>query len=316
LREDGVVVMPSRPANRRPILLTGPTASGKSELAMRLAERDTGTVINADALQVYACWRILSARPSAQDTARAPHALYGHVPAQVRYSVGQWLDDLGPVLEHAARLGQRPIVVGGTGLYLTSLTEGLAQIPQIDPTVRARSQALINADALDALRDDLRRCDPQTFARIDAANPMRVQRAWEVLTSTGRGLCDWQAATPPAMLPRTSCDCYVLHPRVPLQHLAIERRFRRMVATGALDECEAFLRSGDPLSLPAARALGAEPLIDHLRGDCALEDAIARSVIATRQFSKRQRTWFRRRMSDWTWLDPGGSDLLDQIPSD
>jgi tRNA dimethylallyltransferase len=299
---------------RRPILLTGPTASGKSEIAMLLAERDGGVVINADALQVYACWQVLSARPFEQDAARVPHALYGHVAADVRYSAGRWLDELGSALQAAAHLDRRPIITGGTGLYLSALIEGLADIPEIRPDIRARSQARIDAGRTEELRDDLRRLDPRTFERIDRANPMRVQRAWEVLKSTGRGLSDWHEETPPGLLPKERCDCYVVHPTVPVQHRAIERRFRRMIANGALEECDAFLRSGIPLSVPAARVLGAEPLMDHLRGTCCLEDAIERSVTMTRRFSKRQRTWFRSRMSDWTWLDPHADALLDRIP--
>ncbi len=281
---------------------------------MRIAERDNGVVINADALQVYDCWRVLSARPSETDTVRAPHALYGHVSANIRYSVGNWLDDLAPLLGTLEAAGQRPIIIGGTALYLTALTSGLADIPPIEPEVRRLSQAMIDGGRLAAMIADLERLDPRTHARIDLANPMRVQRAWEVLRSTGRSLTQWQDETPPPMLPRTGCACFVVHPAVPAQHAAIEARFRKMVTLGALDEARDFLASGVSETMPSARALGAEDLMRHLRGECSLEDAIARAVTVTRQFSKRQRQWFRGRMADWDWIDPADGDPLKRIP--
>ncbi len=299
---------------RRPVLLTGPTASGKSELAMRLAERDGGVVVNADALQVYGCWQVLSARPSAEDAERVPHALYGHVAATRRYSVGDWLGELSAIFGALSARGKRPIITGGTGLYLTALTTGLADIPPIDPGIRARAQDLVDSGGLGEMIADLERSDSRTHARIDLANPMRVQRAWEVLMSTGRGLTDWQDETPPPILASDACDRFVIHPAVPMQHAAIEMRFRRMVDLGALDEAQRFMEAGLPMSLPSARALGASALIAHLRGEVSLDEAIEDAVTATRQFSKRQRQWFRGRMANWEWLDPGRSDPLDCIP--
>ena len=181
-----------------PILLAGPTASGKSALALALAERDGGVVINADASQVYGCWRVLTARPGAADLARAPHSLYGHVACDVAYSVGHWLRDASAAIAEATRNGRRPIIVGGTGLYFHALTHGLAPIPPVPPEFRLRSAAI----DLAALRAEL---DPETARRIDLGNPMRVRRAWEVLAATGRGLASWQADTGPAMLdPRSA----------------------------------------------------------------------------------------------------------------
>lgn len=162
----------------RPVLIAGPTASGKSALSLALAERDGGCIVNADALQVFANWRILTARPSPEDEARAPHALYGHVPGDAAYSVGHWLRDMAPLL----RDGPRPIIVGGTGLYFSALTEGLADIPATPPEIRAEADARLAERGLSGLLDDL---DPDTRSRIDTANPMRVQRAWEVLRGTG-----------------------------------------------------------------------------------------------------------------------------------
>jgi len=301
---------------RRPVLIAGPTASGKSELAMRIAERDDGCVINADALQVYDCWRVLSARPSEADCARVPHALYGTVDARTRHSVGAWLRDVAALLERLAACGQRPVIVGGTGLYLSALTEGLAEIPEIDPEVRADSQRRIDSGLLSGMLSELAARDHRTYGRMDRANPVRVQRAWEVLVSTGRPLSSWQDETPPPLLPRAACDAIVLSPEIPVQHRAVEARFRRMVPEGALAECRAFLAAGTPRDLPSARALGAEQLFAHLDGAIDLETAILEAVIATRQFSKRQRSWFRGRMADWRWLSPGTDDLLAAVPPD
>jgi tRNA dimethylallyltransferase len=194
------------------VLIAGPTASGKSALALALAERHRGCVVNADALQVYACWRVLTARPGDAELARVPHMLYGHVGCDVRYSVGAWLRDVAEALAEARRRDLRAIVVGGTGLYLSALTEGLADIPQIPPEVRARSEALLGAGRLDALVADLARHDPATLARIDRSNPMRVQRAWEVLAATGRGLSQWHRTTRPPLVPPAATVRMVVEP--------------------------------------------------------------------------------------------------------
>jgi tRNA dimethylallyltransferase len=297
------------------VLIAGPTASGKSALALALAERYRGCVINADALQVYACWRVLTARPDDADLARAPHMLYGHVGCDVRYSVGAWLRDVAAALAEARRRGLRPIVVGGTGLYLSALTEGLADIPEIPPEVRARSEALLGAGRLDALVADLARHDPATFARLDRSNPMRVQRAWEVLAATGRALSAWQRTTQPPLLPPGAAACLVLEPDLLLLNESLEARFHLMLQQGALDECHRFLAAGHALDAPSGRALGAAQLAGYLRGDIPFDAAVANSIIATRRFAKRQRTWFRNRMADWSRVDPadGLSELISAI---
>jgi tRNA dimethylallyltransferase len=296
----------------RPVLIAGPTASGKSDLALRIAERDGGVVINADAAQVYDCWRVLTARPSPEDLSRAPHLLYGHVAGATRYSVGAWLRDLAPILAETRR---RPIIVGGTGLYLTALTEGLTDIPEIPAEVRARSQALIDGGALGSLRADLAREDPETHARLDLANPVRVQRAWEVLRATGRGLSDWHRAQTRPLLDAENCVRIVLSPEKTRLNERIARRFDLMIAAGALDEVAAFAaRDLDP-ALPSARVLGAPDLRAHLRGDVTLEEAVASAVTGTRQFAKRQRGWFRGRMAGWDWVDPLGTDPLALVPT-
>jgi tRNA dimethylallyltransferase len=272
----------------RPVLIAGPTASGKSALALRIAAAQGGVIVNADALQVFANWRVLTARPDAADLAAAPHALYGHVPGDAAYSVGHWLRDLEPLL------AQRAIIVGGTGLYFTALTQGLAEIPATPAAIRAEADAMDRAGMLAAL-------DPATAARIDRQNRARVQRAFEVWRTTGRGLAAWQDDTPPPRLPLSDCTALVLDAPKAWLDPRIERRFDAMLATGALDEARANLATWDP-ALPASRAIGAADLIAHLRGEMTLDQARAAAIVATRQYAKRQRTWFRARMRDWRHL--------------
>lgn len=279
----------------RPVLIAGPTASGKSELALRVAETQGGVIVNADAIQVYSDWRILTARPSIEDESRAPHALYGHVPGDRPYSVGDWLRDLEPLLNGSAR----PIIVGGTGLYFTALTEGLAQIPATPDDIRTTAMQRIETEGHETLVAEL---DAETRNRIDTANPMRVQRAWEVLTSTGKGLAAWQDETAPARLPLSEVTAFVVNADKDWLTPRIERRFDQMLATGALDEARANRPTWSP-TLPSAKAIGAAELMAFLDGKMSLEDARDRSTILTRQFAKRQRTWFRARMRDWHRVD-------------
>jgi tRNA dimethylallyltransferase len=279
----------SRISRERPVLIAGPTASGKSALAMELAARDGRLIVNADALQVYANWRILTARPSEAEEAALPHALYGHVARGAAYSVGEWLREVVPLL-------QRPVViVGGTGLYFMALTEGLADVPPVPPEVRAEGDALRASGGVAAL---LAGVDAATAARIDRQNGARVQRAWEVLRATGRGLAEWQAATPPPPVPRAAAEALVLQPEVGWLDARIAARFQAMIAAGVLEEVRAERPQWSP-ELPSAKAIGAPELIAHLRGESTLSAAIFASVLASRQYAKRQRTWFRSRMSDW-----------------
>jgi tRNA dimethylallyltransferase len=278
-----------------PVLLAGPTASGKSALALEIADRLGGVIVNADALQVFADWRILTARPAPEDEAAQPHRLYGHVPGDRPYSVGQWLRDLRPLLG-----GARPIVTGGTGLYFTALTEGLADIPETPPAIRAEADARLADHGPAALLADL---DPATAARIDRLNPVRVQRAWEVQRATGRGLAAWQDATPAPLLPLGAARAFLIPG--PRDWIAprIERRTHAMLAMGALDEARANLATWSP-ALPSAKAIGAAELMAHLRGEIPLDEARTRIIALTRQYAKRQRTWFRARMSAWIPVDP------------
>jgi tRNA dimethylallyltransferase len=278
-----------------PVLLAGPTASGKSALAMEIADRLGGEIVNADAIQVFGDWRILTARPSPEDEAALPHHLYGHVPGHVPYSVGHWLRDLAPLLS-----GRRPIIVGGTGLYFAALTEGLAQIPETPPAIRAEADTRLADHGPLPLLAEL---DPTTAARIDRLNPVRVQRAWEVQRATGRGLAAWQDETGPPLLPLDRTQAFFL--TGPRDWLAarIARRFDAMLDAGVLDEARANLPGWSP-ALPSAKAHGAADLMAHLRGERTLDAARERTITITRQYAKRQRTWFRARMSAWTPVDP------------
>ncbi len=284
------------------MLIAGPTASGKSALAMEIAVRDGRTIVNADALQVYDMWRILSARPSADDEAALPHALFGHIGLGAPYSTGHWLRDVAPLLD-------RPVViVGGTGLNFTALTTGLADIPPIPPDVRARANQILAAQGPQAMLAEL---DNETRSKIDPQNPARIQRAWEVLAATGRGLADWQASTGPALLPLQNAQALVLQMDIARLDARISQRFDAMMDQGALDEARTALphwpdggtNQQPPQPPPWTRAIGAPELISHLRGQITLHDAIAAAKLASRQYAKRQRTWFRNRMKNWAPLD-------------
>lgn len=291
-----VVKLPLDLDQERPILIAGPTASGKSDLALQIAKTQGGVIVNADALQVFEGWRVLTARPSAADEARAPHRLYGHVPFADTYSVGHWLRDVTPLLSGP----ERPIIVGGTGLYFTALTEGLAEIPPTPAAIRQQADALRQSGGVAALLPEL---DPETRSRIDTQNPMRVQRAWEVLKTTGRGLADWQDDTPAPLLPLDRAQPLVLTPDRDWLNERIARRFALMIDAGALDEARANLSRWDP-DLLSAKAIGAPELIAHLRVEMTLEQATEAAVIASRQYAKRQRSWFRARMQAWRPLSP------------
>lgn len=292
MAEQRIASAAPRPDPARHVVIAGPTAAGKSALALDIAQAQGGTIVNADALQVWSCWRVLTARPSAGDEARATHALYGHVAPGQAYSVGDWLAEVAGLMAS----GQRLIVVGGTGLYLTALTEGLAVIPPVPDAIRAEADALrLSPDGLSRLVSDL---DRRTAAGIDLRNPMRVQRAWEVLRATGRGLADWQADTPPPLIPPDKATMLVINADRDRLAARIAARFDAMLAAGALDEARAVLPHWQA-GAQWARAIGAPELIRHLRGELTLAQARDAAVIASRQYAKQQRSWFRNRMRDW-----------------
>ncbi len=273
-----------------PVLIAGPTGAGKSALAMAIAQRQGGVIVNADALQIYDGWRVLTARPSATDEATVPHALYGYVGFEASYSVGEWLRALRDVMAG----GLRPIIVGGTGLYFRGLTEGLAEIPPIPPDIRAQA----DGHDLDRLASDLVADTPDIATRIDMQNPARLRRAWEVLAHTGRSIIAWQDETPAPLLPLHQTQPFVFDADRDWLNARIARRFHQMIAQGALDEARQNLprwaRAGG-----AAKAIGAPELMAHLQGDMTLQAACDAAIVASRQYAKRQRTWFRARMSDW-----------------
>lgn len=287
--------IPSWIAPDRHVLLAGPTASGKSGLALRLAETQGGIIVNADAQQVWSCWRVISARPDAADLARAPHRLYGHMAPGADYSVGAWLEQVRAILAE----GQRLIIVGGTGLYLHALANGLAVIAPVPGEVRRAGDALLAGE--DGLARMIAQIDAATRAGIDLQNPARVQRAWEVFVATGRGLADWQAHTPaPLIAPQDATRIVMTSDRDWLS-LRIERRFHQMMAEGALDEVRAMRPIWAPRAL-WAHAIGAPDLMAHLEGKASLQEAVARAIITTRQYAKAQRSFFRGRMRDWQAL--------------
>ena len=296
------------PADRH-LLIAGPTASGKSALALAVAAAQGGLIVNADALQVWSCWRVLTARPSPEDEAAAPHALYGHVAPGRAYSVGDWLAEVRGLAT------QRLIVVGGTGLYLSALTEGLAPVPPVPAAVRAEGDALLAAP--EGLSRMIAALDPRTRDGIDLCNPARVQRAWEVWRATGRGLADWQADTPPPLIAPGTATRLVLEADRDWLAQRIATRFAQMVAQGALEEARAMLPRWQPRA-QWARAIGAPELVAHLSGEIPLAEAVDRAVIASRQYAKAQRSWFRNRMRDWTRLPvgPGAPAPRLQHPGD
>ncbi len=275
---------------QRPVLIAGPTASGKSALALDIAALGDSVIVNADASQVYSCWRVISARPSPEEEARAQHRLYGHLAQDAQYSTGHWLREVAQIIAQE----QRPIIVGGTGLYFQALTEGLADIPATPPDIRANA----NGISLETLIAEL---DPQTAQSLDLSNRARVQRAWEVLSATGRGLAQWQADTPPPLLPLKDCTAIALNVDRDWLSQRITQRFDLMLDGGALDEVRAIEPDYDPRR-PAHKAIGVPELIAHLRGEITLNQARNAAIIATRQYAKRQRTWIRSKMSAWDQL--------------
>ncbi len=282
------------PDPARPILLAGPTASGKSALALWLAEAQGRLIVNADALQMHDSFRVLTARPPPEDCARVPHLLYGTVARGQDWSVGHWLRAVEPLLARHPNA----LIVGGTGLYFRALTEGLAPIPPVPRTIRAEADARMAQDGAATLLGEL---DAATRARIDPQNPARIQRAWEVLRTTGRGLADWQDATPPPRLARAQATALVLRPPVDWLNARIDSRFNAMMAQGALDEVRAALPHWQPRA-PWARAIGAPELVAYLQGNISWSEALDAATLATRQYAKRQRSWFRNRLADWDAL--------------
>ena len=285
------------------VILGGPTASGKSALAAALAREFGGTVINADSLQVYRELPILTAQPTAAVRAALPHRLYGILPVAERCSAGRWATLARAEIDAALAEGRLPIVMGGTGLYLRSLLQGLAPVPEVPAAVREAAKQHLAEHGKAAFHAELARRDPRMAARIRPGDSQRMLRAWEVMAATGRSLADWQAEQAgPGPNGRLRFLTLVLMPEREPLYAACDARFRAMVEQGALVEAAA-LQSLDP-GLPAFKALGLRELIGHVRGECTLEAAIAAAQQATRRYAKRQVTWFRHQVPDGLQLCP------------
>jgi tRNA dimethylallyltransferase len=292
------------------VLIAGPTASGKSGVALELACRRGGTVINADSMQVYRELRVLTARPSASEEARVPHRLYGTVSAAESCSVGRWLDDAAGALAEAREKGRLPILVGGTGLYFKALTEGLAPIPDIPAEVRSYWRERAAELSREDLYRELAARDPAVAAKLEPADPQRVVRALEVIDATGVSLAEWQGADhSPLLAPAGVLRIVIAPEREPL-YAAIDARFDRMVEQGAIEEVRALLDLDLDPGRPAMRAHGVRELAAYLAGTTTREEAVAKAKTETRRYAKRQMTWLRRFMSDWQWF-PGPSVALE-----
>ncbi len=286
-----------------PILIAGPTASGKSALALRLAETLGGIVVNADSMQVYRDLRIITARPSPEEDARAPHRLYGHVDAGANYSTGQWCRDVAAVLDEARTQSRPVIVVGGTGLYFKALTAGLAAVPPIPADIRTQVRGRLQSEGVAPLYADLLERDPATAHRLMPLDRSRISRALEVVLATGRSLTDWhREGLPPLVDPAVAIKLFITCERAELVR-RIETRFAAMLAAGALEEVRSLAERGLDPSLPAMKAHGVPWLIRHLKGEITLEEAAAGSIMDTRRYAKRQLTWFRNQMADWPWVE-------------
>ena len=286
------------------ILIAGPTASGKSALAMMLAEKLGGVVINADSMQVYRDLRIITARPSAEDERRVAHRLYGHVDAAENFSVGRWCEEAAAALAVTQRTGRAAILVGGTGLYFSTLTRGLAAVPPIPAEIREQVRARLTSDGVAALHAELKWRDPAAAARLMPGDRARITRALEVVLATGRSLLDWHDDNKPPDLDAAQAAKVFLMPERDELHRRIDARFDAMMAAGALDEVRALAaRQLDP-ALPAMKAHGVPWLIRHVAGEITLDQAIGEAKRDTRQYTKRQATWFRNQLPDFTWAEP------------
>ncbi len=288
---------PNRPATDHPVLVVaGPTASGKSALAADVAAAFDGVVVNADSMQVYRELRVLTARPSAAEEARVPHRLFGILPAAEACSAGGWLGMARDEIAAAHADGRLPIVVGGTGLYLKALTEGLAAVPDIPDEVRAEARAEHARLGGEAFRAALAERDPESVASIPAGDSQRLIRAWEVVVGTGRPLPDWQRDGPLPPVEARVATIALVPPR-DLLYAACDGRFDAMMADGALEEARALDALGLDDSLPAMKAVGVPQLLGHIRGEIPLADAVAAAKQATRNLAKRQLTWIRHQMT-------------------
>lgn len=286
-------------SDMRPILIAGPTASGKSSLALRLAEALNGVVINADSMQVYRELRILTARPSEAEEARAPHRLYGFVPGGESYSAGRYAADVARVLAAAAREGRRPIIVGGTGLYFKTLVEGLSPMPQVPEDVRTRWRARAAEEGAGTLHGELAVRDPLMAERLAPTDTQRIVRALEVHDATGVSLAEWQRAPRQPVIELAQTIPLLIDRDRDALYRRIDTRFRQMIDAGGMEEVMQLSGSGLGPDAPIMTALGVRPLLRHIAGELSREEAVTAGQTETRQYAKRQMTWARSNMIAW-----------------
>jgi tRNA dimethylallyltransferase len=298
------------------VLIAGPTASGKSALALELAQIAGGVVINADSMQVYRDLRIITARPTLEEEALVPYRLYGHVDASVNYSAGAWVADAGTMLAEARAQNRLAVLVGGTGLYFKALTRGLSAVPPIPPEIREGVRARLERDGVEGLHAQLAQRDPASAQRLKPRDRTRIARALEVVEATGRSLIDWHGEGLPPLLPQGQFRALFLNPGREALYARIEARFDAMLKQGALEEVAHLVaRKLDPL-LPAMKAHGVPALIRHVQGEITLAEAAAIGRADTRHYAKRQFTWFRHQLPEFEWIRPEavGEWLHDVTP--
>jgi tRNA dimethylallyltransferase len=282
-------------------LIAGPTASGKSALALARARESGGLIVNADAMQVYDVLQAVTARPAAAEMGAVPHRLYGVVHPGRKFSTGDWLRAMQQVLAEAD--GRELIFVGGTGLYFEALTKGFAEVPEVPAEAVARAEAAIAGLDREGRGRLIAERDPAMAARLKAPDPQRVARALAVLDATGRSLASFQDDLQAGLLEGFDIERLVLNPDREVLRQRIRRRFETMIEAGAAAEVQALRQLGLDPALPAMKAIGVPEITDWLEGRLSQAAAMERAVIATRQYAKRQRTWFRNRMADWTWIE-------------
>ncbi|MFQ0812923.1 tRNA dimethylallyltransferase [Brucella anthropi] len=295
------------------ILIAGPTASGKSALAIRMAHETGGFIVNTDSMQVYDVLDLLTARPGKADMAAAEHHLYGQVAPSISYSTGRWLDDVADLLSQPATRGRTPIFVGGTGLYFRALLGGLSQMPEMPADVRAYWRGRMEAEGPELLHRVLSERDPAMAATLQPSDSQRIVRALEVLEATGKSLLDWQQTKGQALVDDGSARKIVLLPDRTWLSERIATRFSLMWDNGAIDEVRALLALDLDPALPAMKAIGVREITAFLQGSISREDAIERSVIATRQYAKRQSTWFRNQLDDSWCVHANSDDAFAQL---
>ena len=299
------------------MLIAGPTASGKSALALDLARETGGIIINTDSMQVYADLRVLTARPSVDEEAEVPHRLYGHVDAAVNFSAGAWVTDAARVLGEARAQKRLPIFVGGSGLYFKALTRGLSAVPPIPAEVREAVRTRLERDGVEALHAELQRRDAAYAERLKPRDRTRIARALEVIEATGRSLTDWHREGLPPLLPPGSFRALFLSPERDVLYARIDARFETMLEQGALDEVKQLAARNLDSLLPAMKAHGVPALIRHLKGEITREEASEIGRADTRHYAKRQFTWFRHQLPEFEWVAPeaAGAWLLARTSS-